>query len=154
MGFAVPCAIVFGMVRFIHPFLAIIIPVPADVLVIEGLIPASTMRQAAAEFRHGGYHHLLLVRPILDDTDKYQSGRYSGDYLTILLIEGSVPKGKQTTLFPIVLQKVRSYHSALAAWHWLAEPTWRDCLTQWTLEVFALKARTAEEHHQRRNGSA
>jgi hypothetical protein len=121
LALAMTCVLVFGVVRFIHPFLAVTDPVPADVLIIEGWIPADTMRQAAAEFRQGGYHRLILLRPILDDADKYQSGRYSGDFMANLLIEDGVPTAEETTLFPVVAQKDRTYHSALAARQWLAE---------------------------------
>jgi DUF218 domain len=105
----------------LHSFLAITDPVPADVLIVEGWIPADTMQQAAAEFRQGDYHRLILLRPVLDDADKYQSGRYSGDFMANLLIEYGVPTNEETTLFPLVAQKDRTYHSALAARQWLAE---------------------------------
>jgi hypothetical protein len=115
------CGLLLLTVRFIHPFLAVTDPVPADVLIIEGWVPADTMREAAAEFRLGGYHHLILLRPILDVADKYQSGRYTGDYMANLLIEDGVPPAEETTLFPVVAQKDRTYHSALVARQWLAE---------------------------------
>jgi len=105
----------------IHSFLAITDPVPADVLIIEGWIPPDTVRQAAAEFRQGGYHQLIVLRPIFDDADKYQSGRYNGDFIANLLIENGVPKDEETTLFPVVAQKDRTYHSALVARQWLAD---------------------------------
>ena len=105
----------------IHAFLAVTDQVPADVLIIEGWIPPDTLSQAAEEFRKGGYHQLILLRPILDDTDKYQSGRYNGDFMANLLIEDGVPKEEEATLFPIVAQKDRTYHSALVARQWLAE---------------------------------
>jgi hypothetical protein len=119
-GLVAACVTAFGVLRFIHPFLAITCPVPADVLIVEGWSPANTMRQAAAEFRLGGCHHLLLLRPILDDTDKYQSGRYNGDYMANLLVQYGVPQEEETTLYPMVAQKDRTYHSALAARQWLA----------------------------------
>ena len=79
--------LIFGALRGIHPFLAVTDAVPADVLIIEGWIPPSTMREAATEFQRGGYHHLVLLRPIVDVADKYQSGRYTGDYMANLLQE-------------------------------------------------------------------
>ena len=118
---AMTCVLVLGVVRFIYPFLAVTDPVPADVLIIEGWIPPGTMRQAAAEFHLGPYHRLLLLRPIVDIPDKYASGRYTGDYMANLLIEAGVPQDEETTLFPVVAQKDRTYHSALAARQWLAE---------------------------------
>jgi hypothetical protein len=121
LALATTCALVVGVIRFVYPFLAITDPVPADVLIIEGWIPPNTMRQAAAEFRLGPYHRLILLRPIVDTTDKYASGRYTGDYMANLLIEAGVPQDEETTLFPLVAQKDRTYHSALAARQWLAE---------------------------------
>jgi len=113
--------LIFGALRGIHPFLAVTDAVPADVLIIEGWIPPSTMREAATEFQRGGYHHLVLLRPIVDVADKYQSGRYTGDYMANLLQEAGVPAAAETTLFPVVAQKDRTFHSALAARQWLAE---------------------------------
>jgi len=114
-------ALVGGAIRFIYPFLAITEAVPADVLIVEGWIPPDTMRQAATEFHLGSYHHVILLRPIVDVADKYASGRYTGDFMANLLTEAGVPADAETTLFPVVAQKDRTYHSALAARQWLAE---------------------------------
>jgi hypothetical protein len=105
----------------IRPFLAVTNRIPAGILVVEGWTPPNTLRQVAAEFRQGNYQRLILMRPIVDDTDKYESGRYNGDYMANLLIQYGVPQEQETTLFPIVAQKDRTYHSALDAKRWLSE---------------------------------
>jgi len=107
--------------RFVHPFLAVTDRVPADVLIVEGWAPPSTMKDAADEFLSGGYKRLILMRPILADPDKYASGRYNGDYVMNLLLQDGVPKDKAVSLFPIVANKDRTFHSALDAKRWLAE---------------------------------
>jgi hypothetical protein len=111
----------FGAIRFIHPFLAVNHPVPADVLIIEGWIPTDTMRAAAREFQNGGYRQVIVMRPISDNKNKYESGRYMGDYMANLLVQYGVPQSNVTTLFPVVAQKDRTYHAALAARQWLKE---------------------------------
>jgi hypothetical protein len=105
----------------IHPFLAVSDPIPSSVLIIEGWIPNYTMKEAAAEFQRGHYDHVVLLRPVLDLPDKFEAGRYSADYMANLLIQYGVPKEKETTLEPIVVQKDRTYHSALAAREWLVQ---------------------------------
>ncbi|HZM05705.1 MAG TPA: hypothetical protein VFC44_22120 [Candidatus Saccharimonadales bacterium] len=113
--------LLFFIKQFVHPFLAITEPVPSDVLVVEGWMPPNTLAQAAAEFRRGHYQWMILMRPIVDESDKYQSDAYEGDYKANLLIRYGVPKGRETNLFPIMAQKDRTYHSALAVKQWLIE---------------------------------
>jgi hypothetical protein len=103
-----------------YPFLTVTDRVPADLFVIEGWSPPNTMRQAASEFLQGGYQHVVLIRPVLETGDQYESGHYSGDYMTRMLIADGVPNEKLSTLFPNVAKKDRTYHSALEVKQWLA----------------------------------
>jgi hypothetical protein len=109
------------VLRTIQPFLAITERTPASVLVVEGWIPASTMDQAAREFKTGGYQRLILLRPILADPDKYISGRFNGDYMANMLFAYGVPQERETTLYPLVAEKDRTFHSALDAKKWLLD---------------------------------
>ena len=138
LGAVVVVAVAF--LHWIHPFLAVSDPVPASVLIVEGWIPNYTMKAAAAEFQRGHYDHVVLLRPVLDLPDKYEAGRYSADYMANLLIQYGVPQDKETTLAPIVVQKDRTYHSALAAKEWLR---------QQHLDVKALDVATLGPHARR-----
>ena len=110
-----------GFLEYAHSFLAVNEPVPADLLVMEGWAPNYTTKQAAQIFLAGKYQRLLVVRPILDLPDKYESGRYSGDYVAELLVTHGVPSDRVTTLLPPTVGKDRTYHSALAVKEWLAQ---------------------------------
>jgi hypothetical protein len=124
-GFLVLCVTVLAVLAAIlwsvYPFLAVTRRVPSETLVVEGWGPPSTMIQAAEEFHAGGYKRLMLIRPILDKADKYESGRYSGDYMANLLLQYGVPRDQEFTLFPVVARKDRTYHSALVVKQWLED---------------------------------
>lgn len=105
----------------VYPFLAVTDRVPARVLVIEGWAQATTIKQAANEFRSGGYEQVVLIRPVLNLDDQYASGRYLGNWLEALLVQYGVPKERLTTLCPTVAGKDRTYYSALAVKQWLSE---------------------------------
>lgn len=104
----------------IHSFLAPTVRVQAHLLVIEGWSPPTAMAQVVAEFRSGRYENALLVRPVLDISDPHLSGRYTGQWMSEVLISDGLPRDRLITLFPIVTHKDRTYHSALAVKEWLA----------------------------------
>ncbi|HUS09183.1 MAG TPA: hypothetical protein VMZ30_01865 [Pyrinomonadaceae bacterium] len=105
----------------IHPFLAPTERLSARLLVIEGWSPPSTMNDVAAEFRSGNYDQVILVRPLFDAPDDYESGLSYGKWLAQLLITKGVPESNLATLYPKVAQKDRTYHAALAVKAYLAE---------------------------------
>jgi hypothetical protein len=104
----------------VYPFLAITERVLARVLVIEGWMQPSAMKQAAAEFRSGQYNQVLLIQPVFDLKDQYEPGRYCRKWVEALFVQQGVPKEQMATLFPSVAMKDRTYHSALAVKEWLA----------------------------------
>jgi hypothetical protein len=118
-------AVLAGAMTFLileaHSFLAPTERVPSDILVIEGWAAPYSMKQAANEFISGRYHRAILVRPIADLDDKYESGRDAGDVLVSLLIKYGVPPERITALYPRVVKKDRTYHSALEVKKCLAE---------------------------------
>lgn len=60
----------------IHPFLAVNAPIQAEVLVVEGWLPDSALKEALQEFQRGSYRQLLAVGgPIA-------RGFYLSDYKT------------------------------------------------------------------------
>jgi hypothetical protein len=133
--------VVLAAVRYgAYPFLTITERVPSSLLVIEGWSPPSTMGQAASEFLHGGYQRTVLIRPVLETGDRYESGRYSGDYMSQMLLGDGVPKEKLATLFPNVARKDRTFHSALVVKQWLKEQG---------LDVDSLDVATSGPHARR-----
>lgn len=118
----------------IHPFLAPTERVPARFLIIEGWSPPSTLKEVVAEFQSGNYEQAILVRPVLEASDQFESGLYYGRWMSQLLVKDGIPEGKLVTLFPNVARKDRTYHSALAVKKWLAE----EHLAADTLDVASL----------------
>ena len=121
LALAVLLAVAVAGILGVHPFLAVTHRVPSETLVVEGWIVPSVIQQAASEYRSGGYRRLILVRPILDSADKYESGKYNGDYVANLLIQAGVPEQNLIRLFPLVAKKDRTFHSALAVKEWLRQ---------------------------------
>jgi len=103
-----------------QPFLAVTRPASTDILVVEGWLPTFCLQEVAAECKNHAYRHVLVVRPILSFGDKYDSGRYSGDYVATSLVECGVPNESVSTLFCRASDRDRTYHTALAARHWFA----------------------------------
>lgn len=121
LALAVTVCVLFAVCWKAHPFLAVTSRVNGELLIIEGWIPTYTLNQAASEFARGHYQRVLVVRPVYETGDKYESGRYSGDYIAATLVQCGVPRDSVDTLFCSVVEKDRTYHSALAVKHWLEQ---------------------------------
>jgi hypothetical protein len=117
LGFVIALVVLQGA----HSFLAVTDRIPAETLIVEAWIPTYTLNQAASEFASGHYQRVLVVRPVYETGDKYESGRYLGDYMAATLVQCGVPRDSVDTLFCSVVEKDRTYHSALAAKHWLEQ---------------------------------
>jgi len=108
--------------RFVHPFLAVTQRSGGQLLVVEGWIPTHTLKQAAAEYESGHYQHVLVVRGTVDNLgNQYDSGRHDGEYAAKFLVQYGVPQESVKTLFFPLLPKDRTFQTALAVKHWLAE---------------------------------
>ena len=110
-----------GFMHGIHPFLAVSDGGAGDLMVVEGWIGPRRVREAAEAFRRGHYQCVVVVRDVDNTGDKWSSGRYSADYVAADLVQQGVPQDQVHTLFCPVVQKDRTYHSALAVREWLAE---------------------------------
>jgi hypothetical protein len=110
--------------RSLGLFFALATRVPADVLVVDGWAPGYSLPQVVAEFQRGQYHRALVVHSLYDSPDKYESGRHMADYIANRLVELGVPTNSVQTVFCDVTRRDRTYHSALAAKHWLEAHGW------------------------------
>jgi hypothetical protein len=89
------------------------------VLVIEGWTPPWGMIEVATEFRRGQYDHVLIVRPVLDESTEYDLAWSSADFAAAALAKNGVPATQITKLFTLVVKKDRTYHAALTVKEWL-----------------------------------
>lgn len=110
-----------GFLLGVHPFLGITSGGAGEVMVVEGWIGTRQITQAVEAFRQGKYHHVVVVRDIYEDGDKWSSGRYSADYVAAELVQEGVPKDQVQVVFCPVVRKDRTYHCALAARAWLQQ---------------------------------
>lgn len=107
--------------RRIHPFLAGSNPLAGPLLVVEGWIPPYTLPEVARQFRSASYDQVLVVRPMYNVGDKYESGQYAADYIAEHLALLGVPKDRLHTVFLEASHKDRTYLSALGTKTWLRQ---------------------------------
>ena len=72
-------ALAVAFLLFVHPFLAINVPVKADILVIEGWVPDYVLDRAASEIVRGKYDYVFVSGMQSDDaepSDSVQVVRY------------------------------------------------------------------------------
>jgi hypothetical protein len=135
-----------------HPFLAVTSRVPADVLVVDGWLPAYTLKEVAEEFRRGQYRRALVVRSLYDSPNQYESGRYAADYIAELLVEQGVPRESVGMVFCDVTRRDRTYQTAQATRDWLAG--YGGAGRGITVATLGLHARRSRLLYQRAFGAA
>jgi hypothetical protein len=122
----------------LYPFLSVNDGGAGDVLVVEGWISTHRIEQAAQAFAQGHYQRVIVVRNANREGDKWESGRYTADYLAADLVEHGVPKELIQVLFCPVVKKDRSYTCAVAVREWLA----RSALAIKGLDVVTMAVHT------------
>jgi hypothetical protein len=109
-----------GLVRGVHPFLAVTERVPSRVLVVEGWMNRFGVDGAMQEFRTGGYEQVLTTggpsegygpKSSIYDTEAWQSAG--------LLRKAGLPGEKVVAVPSVVVGKDRTYNSAVALRDWL-----------------------------------
>src|SRR5262245_3687177 len=99
-----------------HPFLAVSNPVTGGVLVLEGWAATHALSQAADEFVRGQYRRMVVVRPVYGAESEFVPEQLSKYVSTI--VQSGVPRESIDMVFCEVIEKDRTYHSALAVKHW------------------------------------
>lgn len=106
----------------IYPFLAIIEPVDADVLIVEGWIPERAYAQVAGLSRRGHYRRVLIVIPVYEGDELYDGpGLFYDDYILSVAVKQGVPAASTHVLLCPATRRDRTFHCARVARRWLAE---------------------------------
>ena len=117
--FLVLLAAVVTVARGLYPFLAITSRTSGPVMVVEGWIRFDTVGQAVSEYRSANYQSVVVVAAVFKADDKWDEGRGRADYITATFARLGVPRDRTHVVFCNVVQKDRTYESALATREWL-----------------------------------
>ena len=134
------CLAAWGAARGLYPFLAVDDGGKGEVLVVEGWISSRRIDRAAEAYRQGHYGRVVVVRNIYEEGNKWESGRYTADWLAADLARQGVPEEKIHVLFCPVVHKDRTYSCAVAVRQWLE---------QHGISVNALDVATVAAHTRR-----
>jgi hypothetical protein len=88
--------------------------VPPEVLVVEGWIGDGGVRAAAAEFARGDYKYVVVTGGQTDD--RHSSSNYA-EIAGQELIRSGIPEDKLIVAPTAEIEHVRTFKSAVAAWH-------------------------------------
>jgi len=105
--------------RGLCTFLAITSPVDGQFLVVEGWMPAYAYREAAAQFRKGGYQKVIAAGVL--DEDWNADGELREHFGGEKLIKFGIPGDLVVTTSSDEIQRDRTFHAALAVKRWLQE---------------------------------
>ncbi|HUS34235.1 MAG TPA: ElyC/SanA/YdcF family protein [Verrucomicrobiae bacterium] len=113
-------AFVYGLMKGASPFLTVN-GGKGDVMVVEGWISTRRVEQAAIAFHQGHYQHVVVVRNVSQDGDKWESGAYTADWVASDLVAKGVPTNKIQLIFCPVVRRDRTYACATAVRQWIEQ---------------------------------
>ena len=108
-----------GVVRLVHPFLAVTERVPTEVLVVEGWIPDFGLQAALVEFRRGDYRELLVTGIPLEKGAPLAEYRTYAELGRASLERLGAPAGILRAVPAPKVQRDRTFASAVALREWL-----------------------------------
>lgn len=103
----------------LFPFLAVTDRASAEVLVLEGWMPAYVVSQAAHEVKSGNYKQVIIARPLYSGRTEYESGAALAKYVAESLIKLGVPMERVHIVFSEASDRDRTYQSALVVRNWM-----------------------------------
>jgi DUF218 domain-containing protein len=113
----------FGLVRGIYSFLAVSEPLQARVLVVEGWMPESGIRQAAVIYRAGGYEHVVTTGGPISEFEHPSAASYA-ERARNVLVQMGVP-GELVVAVPAPASaQDRSFLNAVMLRNWLVQSGW------------------------------
>jgi hypothetical protein len=105
----------------VRPFLAVTRSTPAEVLVVEGWMPAAGLKAAAAVFRNGGYREILTCGAIAREDSGERTGVTYADWGAQRLRRFGLADSTITPVPCFEERRDRTYSSALAVGRWLEQ---------------------------------
>ena len=105
------------LVRGLCGFLAITSPVGGQFLVVEGWMPTYAYREAATQFRKGGYEKIIAAGVTQEDAgiERDLPEHFGAERL----IQFGVPNDRLVTTSSEEVYRDRTFHSAMAVKQWL-----------------------------------
>jgi hypothetical protein len=111
-----------GLVRTIHPFLAVTHRVPARILVVEGWVDQFGITGAVVEFKRGHYTMVCTTGGPLEGRGASSSVYDTSAYQTAVSLEKSgIPAGYVQIVPAHFVGRDRTYTSAVVLGNWLRE---------------------------------
>jgi hypothetical protein len=104
-----------------YPFLALNVPVEANVLVVESWVPTHMLSLVAAEFQRNHYQRLVVMRATYEGPYSYVEAVDSREFAQNTLVRYGVPRSSVETVFYQAADRDRTYHAALATKEWVRD---------------------------------
>jgi uncharacterized SAM-binding protein YcdF (DUF218 family) len=111
--------LVWGLGPRIHPFLAVVQPIEAEALVVEGWVTDDNLADAAAEFRSGPYQYLLTTGAQLSRGHYLSAYKTYADLAEATLIKIGIEPERIIAIPSPQVKRDRTYTSAIALQAWL-----------------------------------
>ena len=118
--FATAAILLFFMITYIHPFLAITSPIKADALVVEGWLTDEALKQAFAEISTGSYRQIFTTGVPVERGSYLVEYKNFAEIAAATLKEMGVPKEKLVVVPAPKVIKDRTHASAVAFHQWLS----------------------------------
>lgn len=112
-------ALLAGLIRGLHPFLAVHDPVKADVMVMEGWVPDLALPEAIRLFHQDGYRQMLVTGGPLDKGEVLAEYRTYAELGFAQLARAGFPTNRLNAVSTPRVQRDRTYASARAVRSWL-----------------------------------
>ena len=126
--------LVFGLL--IYPFLGVTAPTYGEVLVVEGRLPYSALRQAAVFFNKHDYQLLVTTGGPREETPCFPEYPTHAEYAAAMLRKLGVKPNRIVALPKAPARRERTYASAVAVRDWLRQAG----LPVKSLDVFSVGA--------------
>jgi uncharacterized SAM-binding protein YcdF (DUF218 family) len=111
--------LVWGIGPRIYPFFAVVQPIAADTLVIEGWVTDDNLEDAATEFRSRSYQYLLTTGAALTQGHYLSAYKTYADLAKATLVQIGIAGDRVIAIPAPKVKRNRTYSSAITLQEWL-----------------------------------